>query len=86
MATPNYIIREENLSAEGVEYLFVSKGVKDVIKAVQFDYVMNFSERKVYNLGFGDYDIFSGKINDSINWCRAVIVRQSLLNAVGALV
>ncbi|WP_316813845.1 DUF6934 family protein [Pedobacter heparinus] len=67
MATPNYLIREENLSDDGVEYLFVSKGIRDVVKAVQFDYVMNFSERKVYNLGFGDYDIFSGKINDSIN-------------------
>lgn len=50
-----------------VQYLFESKGEKLIIKAIEYSFLRRFSERKVYNLGFGDYDEQNGSIVDDIN-------------------
>jgi hypothetical protein len=48
-------------------YLFFSEGTtrrEDVLKIIQFTYIRDFNNRQVFNLGFGDYDINVGEIND----------------------
>jgi hypothetical protein len=48
-------------------FFFISKGEKDIIKAIQFSFVQELNGRKIYNLGFGDYDLENDKIIDDIN-------------------
>ncbi|MBS1661072.1 MAG: hypothetical protein JST68_08480 [Bacteroidetes bacterium] len=55
---------ERDLSNEVLRYYFVSKGKKDIIKAVGYQYVGNFNGIPLYNLGFGDYDLETNKISD----------------------
>jgi hypothetical protein len=55
---------EENISEDGIQYFFVSKGRNDIFKVVQYLYVQDFLGRKVYNLGFGNYDAENDLIVD----------------------
>jgi hypothetical protein len=48
---------EENKSANGLKFFFISKGVQDIIKVIQFSFVQELKGRNIYNLGFGDYDL-----------------------------
>ena len=50
-----------------VQYLFISKGVREIVKAVEYNFLQELSGRKIYNLGFGDYNPEDGSINDNIN-------------------
>lgn len=48
-------------------YLFFSEAQnenEDVLKIIQFAYVQHFNNRPVHNLGFGDYNLYTGEIND----------------------
>ncbi|MDN3676293.1 hypothetical protein QWY90_03095 [Flavobacterium paronense] len=49
------------------QYLFVSVGVKTIIKAIEYTPVMVIGTRTVYNLGFGDFDEALGTIIDDVN-------------------
>ena len=45
-----------------LQFYFVSKGDKDIVKVVQYQYVKDFDGRPLFNLGFGDYDMESGVV------------------------
>lgn len=48
-------------------YLFLSKGQstdKDIPKIIQYEYVRDLDYRSIYNLGFGDFEVETGKIHD----------------------
>jgi len=48
-------------------YLFFSEGnngKEDVLKIIQFAYVRDFNNKPIFNLGFGDFDMDAGEIND----------------------
>lgn len=48
-------------------YLFFSEsldGKEDVLKIIQYAYMQDFSNRPVHNLGFGDFDLNTGEIDD----------------------
>jgi hypothetical protein len=55
----------ETVTDLGVDYLFVAKGKETIIKIIQYTYVQNILGKKLYNLGFGDYDLKTGSIWDS---------------------
>lgn len=65
MNIQNYETNEEDRSTEGVKYIFTSEGNFNVVKAIQYTYLMDLNGRRVYNLGFGDYEYDT--INDSVN-------------------
>lgn len=67
MALPAYHIHSKDISETGIKYYFLSEGSNAVIKAVEYFYFTDFNGKMVYNLGFGDYDIVSDKIDDRVN-------------------
>lgn len=67
MASPTYQTQPQEISETGIKYFFISQGPQDVIKAVEYFYFNDFDDRKIYNLGFGDYDISEDKIDDKVN-------------------
>jgi hypothetical protein len=84
MASPTYQAQHQPITETGIKYFFVSKGPSDVIKAVEYYYSADFSGRRVYNLGFGDYDIQQDKIDDSINTDNGdpYLVFNTVLNTI----
>jgi hypothetical protein len=64
MTFPIYQIQPQSISETGIKYFFISKGPNDVVKAVEYFYFADYNGRKVYNLGFGDYNIATDKIDD----------------------
>ncbi|OJV97631.1 MAG: hypothetical protein BGO52_09615 [Sphingobacteriales bacterium 44-61] len=58
---------EETQFINQLQFLFESVGQNKILKAIQYTNVMKFKNRDVYNLGFGDYDMRTGAINDEIN-------------------
>ncbi|MBW0176883.1 hypothetical protein [Sediminibacterium sp.] len=58
---------KEDKSATGLKFFFISKGERDIIKAVQFSFIQELNGRNIYNLGFGDYDLENDTITDDIN-------------------
>jgi len=68
MASPTYNFRtEKENSANEIQFHFISKGPSDVIKAVQYIYVGDLGGQRIFNMGFGDYDIETDYIDDQIN-------------------
>lgn len=49
-----------------LQYFFTSTGNKDIIKTIQYAYVKNMNGKRVFNLGFGDYDIENDSFSDDI--------------------
>lgn len=66
MAKPGYQVTKDK-SRLKVRFAFVSKGIKDIIKVVDYDYVGLYNSRKTFNLGFGDYDPVTRRIDDHVN-------------------
>jgi hypothetical protein len=64
-SSSSYPVREDKSSSE-YRFFFLSKGVKVVVKAVQYTYAYKYEDREVYNLGFGDYDHRLDQIKDGI--------------------
>ncbi len=58
---------EENISSNGMNFFFISKGKTDIVKIVQYLFVEDLNGTKVYNPGFGDYDLEEDIILDDIN-------------------
>ena len=52
---------------DSIKYIFVSKGANQIIKVIAYDYVQELNGLSLFNLGFGDYDIESDKINDTVD-------------------
>jgi len=53
--------------ANNVTYFFVSKGKKNIPKVVEFSLLSILNDRKIFNLGFGDYDLLNDVIIDDAN-------------------
>lgn len=64
---PAYKTEHLDSGVKKIRYLFESIGEKSIIKAIEYSYVRKISGRKVFNLGFGDYNEKSGIIIDDIN-------------------
>ncbi|MGN6437347.1 MAG: DUF6934 family protein [Agriterribacter sp.] len=45
-------------------FIFMSKGNKEIVKAIQYQYVNELGGRGVYNLGFGNYDVDTDTMTD----------------------
>ena len=52
------------ITDKGIEFLFLSEGKRNIIKAIAYVHTKNFNGKKVYNLGFGDYDLATDTILD----------------------
>ncbi|MCB9232002.1 MAG: hypothetical protein H6581_10085 [Bacteroidia bacterium] len=65
----NISIYETQLVERGekIKFLFESNGVKTIIKAIEYTLIAQRNGRKIYNLGFGDYNEENGEILDDIN-------------------
>lgn len=60
-----YNTQEDHLESQGIlRYYFVSKGKKDIVKTVQYQYVKHFNGTPLFNLGFGDYNLETGVVSD----------------------
>lgn len=58
------VLDEHFPEQEGILYHFVSKGKKEIIKFVLYNYVKQFNNRPLFNLGFGDFDNETGMLSD----------------------
>lgn len=68
MASPTYHFQiEKEHTDDEIQYLFVSTGIKDIIKAVQYNHVGNLDGRRIFNLAFGDYDLETDTLDDETN-------------------
>jgi len=85
MAAPtyNYEVEKEHTQDE-IQYLFVSTGHKDIIKAVQYNYVGNLDEKRIFNLAFGDYYIETDTIDDEANTANGDVFKvfNTVLNTI----
>ena len=63
---PNIYDTVNSPTATGCRYLFISHGETNIIKAVQYVYVFDYKGKRVYNLGFGDYDLQTDTISDDL--------------------
>ncbi|MBN9380863.1 MAG: hypothetical protein J0H74_08865 [Chitinophagaceae bacterium] len=54
------------MTEDGIDFLFMSEGKRDVVKIIRYSYVMYYQERDVYNLAFGDYYSRSRSFSDNI--------------------
>jgi len=48
-------------------FVFISKGKTDIIKVIQYTLLKEIYEQKIFNLGFGDYNVENDKIQDKID-------------------
>jgi hypothetical protein len=48
-------------------FLFESIGARTIVKAVEYSPILDLLDKKIYNLGFGDFDEENSEINDGIN-------------------
>lgn len=55
---------DEQLHNNRLRYYFESFGKLTIAKVVEYAYVLNWSGRQVFNLGFGDYDAAKNTILD----------------------
>jgi hypothetical protein len=62
-----YEYQESEKTDEGVKYFFVSKGKRDVVKVIHYMCSATMNDRKVFNLGFGDYELEKDIIDDKMN-------------------
>lgn len=58
---------EENITEKGIKYIFVSKGKKSQIKAIHYSLMEELGGKKIFNLGFGDYNLTNDTIADDVN-------------------
>src|SRR5258707_986187 len=56
----------ETVTDSGIRYFFLSEGKGSIIKIIQYTYIQDLLGRKLYNLGFGDYDLRTGSILDDL--------------------
>ena len=61
---PAYNTEKLEKEADRIRYIFESVGEKSITKVIEYSYLTIISDRKVYNLGFGDYN---AKVDDFID-------------------
>lgn len=66
MSNSAYTLLREDSEA-GLKYFFISKGKTDIIKAIEYSFVVNLNGRSIFNLAFGDYIINENLIDDLSN-------------------
>jgi hypothetical protein len=57
---------QENVTEEGIQYTFISEGISDIFKVIEYVYIRDFLGKRLYNLGFGDYDVKNRVILDGV--------------------
>ena len=66
---------EEVKEAQNLKFIFISSGTQDVVKAIQYSYLLQLNNlnlqqlngKDVYNLGFGDYNLENDTLIDTVN-------------------
>jgi len=83
MSKPSYEFTKDKSELQ-VRFVFISKGIQDIIKVIDYDYVGLYNERKTFNLGFGDYNPSTGEIDDHVNTDNGDVygVLNTVLNTV----
>lgn len=67
MSDSGYEVFKDKID-DTINYLFFSKGKTDIAKVIEYSYVGDLPDgKRIYNLAFGDYDTFTGEMNDSNN-------------------
>ena len=81
---PNIYETIADVTETGVQYFFISKGTSNIIKAIQYSHALDFQDKKVYNLGFGDYDSKTNSIDDDVisNNGDAYRIFHTVLNTI----
>lgn len=64
---PAYKTEVINTKSKKVQYLFESKGVKSIVKAIEYTPISKRDGKTIFNLGFGDYDEENDHILDNTN-------------------
>jgi hypothetical protein len=60
-----YDVRELAIpETEAIHYYFISEGKESIVKLIRYEYVRQFSNRPLFNLGFGDLDYETGELSD----------------------
>lgn len=57
----------QHKTAHELTFLFISKGYKSIIKAVEYSFVKQLNGKHIYNLAFGDYHIDEDNIIDDVS-------------------
>lgn len=64
---PAYNTEHLEKGTERIRYIFESIGEKSITKVIEYSYITSISGRKVFNLGFGDYDSQNDHFIDNVN-------------------
>ncbi len=62
-----YLTNEFTIEESNTRYLFESAGKMNISKIVEFSLIATINNRKVFNMGFGDYDVENDTIIDDVN-------------------
>lgn len=83
MAKAGYEVKMAK-SRQKLRFAFISKGMQDITKIIAYDYVGRYDGKKIFNLGFGDFDPVTLAINDNVNTANgdAYDVLNTVLNTV----
>jgi hypothetical protein len=60
----SYEIQDSEIIDKRLRYFFLSKGEKEIIKAIEYSPIADTGNYTIFNFGFGDYDAVSGLISD----------------------
>ena len=64
---PAYKVEPIGIGTTKIQYLFESHGHESIVKVVEYSFLRKLSGKKIYNLGFGDYDEESETVLDDIS-------------------
>lgn len=64
---PAYNTKQLGKETNRIRYIFESIGEKSITKVIEYSYLTSISGRKVFNLGFGDYDANNDGFIDNVN-------------------
>lgn len=62
-----YLTNDFTVEESKIRYLFESAGKKNITKIVEFSLIATINGRKIFNMGFGDYDFKNDTIIDDVN-------------------
>jgi hypothetical protein len=54
-------------TADELRFSFKSSGARDIVKMIQYTYAQDFEGKRIFNLGFGDYDFDLNQVDDRAN-------------------
>jgi hypothetical protein len=65
MSNPSYVYTvQKKIAGNSIFYLFLSEGKRNIIKAIEYSYVQELMDKRLYNLAFGDFDLASWSLLD----------------------